>query len=405
MSSALYEKDVGKKQQLLQAGVIMPDPDAVFIGQEVNFQRMAGKGSVLYQGVRIYGEETFIAQEAQIGSEGPVTIDNCFVGPGVELKAGYFSNAVFLEKAVCGSGAHIRQGTILEEKASIAHTVGLKQTILFPYVTLGSLINFCDCLMSGGTDAHNHSEVGSSYIHFNFTANQDKATPSLIGEVARGVMLNQPPIFLGGQGGLVGPTRIAYGTVLAAGSICRKDQLKENHLVFEGTAPMGSMPFTPGTFRNVKRIIFNNLYYIANLTALYQWYKHIRKLFIGKAFPEPMLVGLLNTLTSGLKERFYQLNGFREKMHASGAVGKIQETFCERWPEMQRELVDPEVFGGSVDLLADFCTHIDGRINAVGRSYLDVIKSLNASQAATGTQWLESVIDQFMAIARQRLSI
>ena len=77
--------------------------------------------------------------------------------------------------------------------------------------------------MSGGTDGKNHSEVGSSYIHFNYTPNQDKATPSLIGDVPAGVMLNQPPIFLGGQGGLVGPVRIGHGTVIAAGTIYRKD--------------------------------------------------------------------------------------------------------------------------------------------------------------------------------------
>ena len=66
--------------------------------------------------------------------------------------------------------------------------------------------------MAGGTSRKNHSEIGSSYIHFNFTPHQDKATPSLVGDVPRGVMLDRAPIFLGGQGGLVGPVRIAYGT-------------------------------------------------------------------------------------------------------------------------------------------------------------------------------------------------
>lgn len=75
-----------------------------------------------------------------------------------------------------GSGAHVRGGTILEEEANGAHTVGLKQTILMPFVTLGSLINFCDVLLAGGTSRTNHSEVGSSYIHFNFTPDGDKTT-------------------------------------------------------------------------------------------------------------------------------------------------------------------------------------------------------------------------------------
>ena len=111
-----------------------------------------------------------------------------------------------------------------------------KHTILFPFVTLGSLINFCDCLMAGGTSRKNHSEVGSSYIHFNFTPNQDKVTASLIGDVPKGVMLNQPPIFLGGQGGLVGPCRLAYGTTVAAGTIVRKDELRPGRLLYGGCA-------------------------------------------------------------------------------------------------------------------------------------------------------------------------
>ena len=101
-----------------------------------------------------------------------------------------------------GSGAHVRAGCILEEQASGAHTVGLKHTILFPFVTLGSLVNFCDCLMSGGTDRKNHSEVGSSYIHFNYTPQPGQGhPPPLVGDVPHGVMLNQAPIFLGGAGG------------------------------------------------------------------------------------------------------------------------------------------------------------------------------------------------------------
>ena len=91
-----------------------------------------------------------------------------------------------------GLGAQVRETCILEEEASGAHCAGIKQTILLPFVTLGSLINFCDCLMAGGTSRQNHSEVGSSYIHFNFTPDGDKTTPSLIGDVPRGVMLAEP---------------------------------------------------------------------------------------------------------------------------------------------------------------------------------------------------------------------
>ena len=158
----------------------------IFISDEVDRKRIAD-GAVIHIGCKIFGKDTLICDNVELGLEAPVTLKNCFVGPNVKLKGGYFENAVFLEGAAAGSGAHVRGGTIFEEQASIAHTVGLKQTLLFPFVPLGSLINFCDCLMAGGTSRKNHSEVGSAYIHFNYTPNQDKATASLIARVKRTV--------------------------------------------------------------------------------------------------------------------------------------------------------------------------------------------------------------------------
>ena len=181
---------------------------------------------------------------ARLGERAPVTLDNCFVGPDTQLKGGFFQGAVFVGQNVLGSGAHVRGGTILEEQANVAHTVGLKQTLLFPFVTLGSLINFCDLLMAGGTSRKDHSEVGSSFIHFNYTPDQDKATASLLGDVPRGVMLDQPPIFLGGQGGIVGPLALAFGTVTAAGTICRRDEERPGRLIFGGALKGGNLART-----------------------------------------------------------------------------------------------------------------------------------------------------------------
>ena len=175
-----------KVMQLVDKGVEIPNPLTLDIGPEVDIDRISESGVTIYPGCRIYGEKTVISSGSRLGYEGPVTIDNCQLGRDVELRAGFFSRSVFLDKAGMGLGAQVREGCILEEEAGGAHCVGLKQTILFPFVTLGSLINFCDCLMAGGTSRRNHSEVGSSYIHFNFTPDGDKTTPSLIGDVPEG---------------------------------------------------------------------------------------------------------------------------------------------------------------------------------------------------------------------------
>ena len=120
----------------------------------------------------------------------------------------------------------MREGTLLEERASTAHCVGLKQTILLSFATLGSLINFCDVLMAGGTSRRDHSEVGSGFIHFNFTPwgqAGDKATASLVGDVVGGVFLDRRRIFLGGAGGMIGPRSVGYGSIAGAGQVLRRD--------------------------------------------------------------------------------------------------------------------------------------------------------------------------------------
>jgi hypothetical protein len=66
------------------------------------------------------------------------------------------------------------------------------------YVTVGSLVNFCDALVSGGQSRAQHSEIGSGFIHFNYTPSGktgDKATPTLVGDVERGVFLREEKIF------------------------------------------------------------------------------------------------------------------------------------------------------------------------------------------------------------------
>jgi len=263
-------------KHFLERGVVMPDPGQVYIGPEVEPDAVA-KGVVLHPGVRLRGKRLWVGPGCELGAEGPMTVDDCVLEADVRLEGGYASGSLFLRGAVCGSGAHIRPGCMLEEQASCAHSVGLKQTILFPWVTLGSLINFCDVFMAGGTSRSHHSEVGSSFVHFNFTPRGDKATASLFGDVGRGVLLDQPPIFLGGQGGAVGPVRVEYGTVLAAGSVLRQDVETPGMLVMP-SRPSHSIcvPAPVDETRGLSRKVQRNLEYIGQLHALRAWYLVVR---------------------------------------------------------------------------------------------------------------------------------
>jgi len=127
---------------LLRKGVRIPNPDSVYISNNVNPDRISGENVTIYGGCRITGEKSLIMKDSQIGYEAPVTLENTLLGENTKLNGGFFKGAVFAGDNLFGSGAHVREGTIFEEEANAAHTVGLKQTILFPFVTLGSLINF-----------------------------------------------------------------------------------------------------------------------------------------------------------------------------------------------------------------------------------------------------------------------
>lgn len=401
-----------KIKQLINKGIAISNPLSIDIGEEVNIDQISGSEVKIYPGCRIYGEKTVIAPGAQIGYEGPVTIDNCQIGTKVELKGGYFKNSVFLEKANMGLGAHVREGCILEEESNGAHCVGLKQTILFPFVTLGSLINFCDCLMSGGTSRKNHSEVGSSYIHFNFTPDGDKTTASLFGDVSKGVMLNQPPIFLGGQGGAVGPLRLGYGNVVAAGTILRKDVPKDNNLIFgKSYRSNAEIEFVPNSYSGLSRIIENNILYMANLIALEQWYIHVRRpFFMGQEFGELLYSGAIDKLISAKNERIKRLKAMSEKMPASPERNKIDDRLTAGKREFHQniqlisELLDREFAGSEAEehrerFLAAFSDHSK---NSKG-GYIEIVQGMHTIVSEQGTLWLNKIIDKICSQIAQVL--
>ncbi|MBC2715601.1 MAG: protein GlmU [Desulfobacteraceae bacterium] len=394
-------KKCGIIKALIDKGVTIPNPECVEIGEDVNPDRISGQGVVIHSGCKIFGKKTLILKGTVVGYEAPVTIENCQIGPDVKLNGGFFKESVFLKQVSIGSCAHVREGTIFEEYASAAHSVGVKQTILFPYVTLGSQINFCDCLMAGGTGKKNHSEVGSSYIHFNFTPQQDKATPSLIGDVPRGVMLNQSPIFLGGQGGLVGPSRIAYGVTIAAGTIFRNDELRENRLIFGGAAKSGNVAYKPGAYGIVRRIFNNNLHYIANLLALGHWYQHIRFQFLSKEFPLELYEGVLDKLDLAMNERIKRLDEFMKKTSVfkifSEKLKKFNLDLIQQWPEIKEMIYSYRKTAGDDQLKNNLIQTIQKISESEGNDYIRVIKHLPHEDIKKGTQWLQGIVDQVIS--------
>lgn len=380
-------------EELLRRGVQIAAPAAVEIGAEVDPGRIAA-GVVIHAGCKVFGAATSLGPGCVLGRETPATVEDCQLGEKVELKGGYFSGAVFLDGAAMGSGAQVRPGTILEEGAEMAHTVGLKQTIFFPFVVGGSLINFCDALMAGGKSRKVHSEIGSSFIHFNYTPHGDKATASLIGDVPRGVMLDRDPIFLGGQGGLAGPVRIEYGTVQAAGLVSRKDVLQPNQLVVPEAPAPGAKPYATG-YRSVARVVRNCALYLGNIAALQVWYEQVRRPLLektphGKACYE----GARKQLAAVRKERLKRLDDLMEKIakedraRLAANLCVEHEKLCGGWTAARARLVA----AGDV-ACAEKAAFLAAWNAAKEVDYVARVQALPAEAKAAGTAWLQQIVD------------
>ncbi|MEI2766403.1 MAG: UDP-N-acetylglucosamine pyrophosphorylase [Dermatophilaceae bacterium] len=369
---------------LLDRGVAMPDPRTVHVAPEVDPTRISGDGVVIHPGCRIAGADTAICAGVELGSEAPVTIRDVRLGPGASLAGGYAARSVFMAGASMGSGAHVREGTLLEEQASGAHTVGLKQTILLPYVTLGSLVNFCDCLMSGGTSRREHSEVGSSYIHFNFTPDGDKTTPSLFGDVVHGVLLDRPAIFLGGQGGAVGPVSVGYGSVVAAGSIVRSD-VPPGKLVVLGPPPSLTADRAGADYRAVTRLLAKNLRYLGQLAALEAWYRHARApFFAAQPLGQTLLDGAVEMLALARAERVSRLRTMLAKAPPDNAAAAQARAALE---EVCRVL--------ATAVAVPDAPVLEPLVRRAGASlYLDAVHGLDAPSRERIVAWLGGSVDR-----------
>lgn len=289
-------------QALQERGVQLHAAEQLWIRRDVPLDQIAS-GSELFPGARLQGsatrihpnakvglrgpvhvEDSQVGSDSQVGTLGPVSLVRTTVGPRSVLGSGAAEDAVFLGKETSvndfttGLGFRVRKGSLYEEDSSSAQHTDTKMTILMPWSTLGSNINFCDALLSGGRGPQlgEFSEVGSGTIHFNFTTRGDKATGSCFGDVIRGVLLEQERIFIGGNCSLMGPMSADFGVIIGAGS--RLGGVLGTGLHLRGLEANGLPGGLPArmSLRKAKQVLGSQLRLLKELLLLEVWYRKIR---------------------------------------------------------------------------------------------------------------------------------
>ena len=392
---------------LTDRGVLIPAPEQVAIAREVALEHIAA-GAVLHPFCRISGGRTRIGAGAVIGGLGPVTLQDTVCGPGTVLGCGVAEDAVFLGREEGGTafntgyGFRVRKGSLYEEGARSAQHSDTKMTILFPWATLGSNTNFCDVLLAGGTgqEPGEFSEVGSGAIHFNFTPRGDKATASAFGNVVQGVFLDQPRLFLGGNGSLIGPLRAAFGAITGAGA--RHGGALAAGLNSPAPPPAAAEDFHLEIYGSIKRVYESQVRYVGELAALDAWYGQARALLAADdAELETLYAGGRRMVALNIAERIAQLGALAGRMERSAhlleqrAPGDPriaqQRALHEGWGKIETQL---QGHGGRQEEMPSALRQgLEQAAAGHGRVYTRVIRALPAEAVAAGRAWLGAVRD------------
>lgn len=377
--------------RLQDRGVNVWGAERVYIGEEVPLDNIES-GASIYQGT-LAGETLRIGKGSKIGLAGHAHVENCQIGRDVELGAGVFQGATILDGAQVRGFAELRPGTALEEHCEAAHSAAFKNTILTATCVAGSVLNYCDLFMSGGTSRSDHSEVGSGVIHFNFDPRGDK-WGSLIGDV-RGVLLRSAPVFVGGQCGLIAPLHVDFGAVVAAGSMVRRD-VGPNCVHFEALRTQTVEGFDRHIYNRLRRKFLTTARLIGNLHALVAWYEQVRLPFAEERL-EPLYRSVQAQARAHIEERVKRIGKIIAKLERSLTASSARsqhnsvETEHRRLIERESEITEmlrggpepprcPEAFVRQYERLVADAPHVDA------------VKEV--SDASGAAEWLHAMAEE-----------
>jgi UDP-N-acetylglucosamine/UDP-N-acetylgalactosamine diphosphorylase len=230
----------------------------------------------------------------------------------------------------------------------------------------------------------------------------------MFGDVPRGVMLDQAPIFLGGMSGVVGPVRIGFGSVLAAGGVYRADY-DEGLLVLGERRRDGSTAFRPRQLGAIRAKVSKNVLYLGELIALRAWYRHVRPLFGGSdPLTQAVTTAGLRTVEANIDERLKQMDRFRdlvrESLPSGGDPAGEWGEFVRRWDDVRAIVRECATIEGRAQLRDGFCERL-AAARSSSPGYTAAIQALGDSERRQGTEWLASVRSDLVGRCRAMLPI
>lgn len=186
------------REELMRAGVTMPDPAAVYIDAGVQ----VGRDTVLWPGTHLRGA-TRIGEGCTIGPD--VVIGDTTIGDGCSVVRAHLVGADLAEGAEVGPFAYLRPGSRLERGARVGTYVELKNTTLAAGAKVPHLSYIGDATVGEGTN------IGAGNITANYDGFRKHAT-----RIGARVKTGSDCVF-------VAPVSIGDDAMTGAGSIITED--------------------------------------------------------------------------------------------------------------------------------------------------------------------------------------
>ena len=402
-------------ETLTARGVAVPAPESVVVGEEVNLDNIEAD-VFLGPGTTLLGEDTMVGSGTEI--KGAAIVKNSLIGRKCSLHAGEYIDSVLLDGCSTVGWARVRGNSAWEEGSNAAHNCDTKQTVLGYKTTLGSLINFCNVLMLGGTSPKLEvgSEVGSGTINFNFlpfgaSVGALIKPSTVIGSVESPFLAcDGAPIryaFIGGHTSIITPVVIGLGSVVAAKSRVGPGIYGDDKLIGGGNAEK-PMVLDVAKVRVLKdmtpkyRILAGQL---ATAVAFYRWCE-LRSAWARRNGLDDFEVKLIEAFTAKVATFVGALESYGDNIAkyllASGENSrpdsrKVNKALARRWQEdiKPKTRVALEDHTGYEEAAAGLNARLDAGAEGGDKAFYDVLAKVDyaSEEAKTAREYFTGLAE------------
>jgi bifunctional UDP-N-acetylglucosamine pyrophosphorylase/glucosamine-1-phosphate N-acetyltransferase len=189
-----------KAQRLMESGVMMIQPDSVFVEDGVS----VGPGSMLYP-------QVFLKGKTKVGGacviEAGCTLNDSEIADHVHIKSGcYVDGARVASNVTMGPYAHLRPGTDIGEDCKVGNFVEMKK------VKFGKGAKASHLTYLGDAEVGENTNIGCGTITCNYAADHKKYETKIGRDC-----------FIGSDTQFVAPVTVGDGAVVGSGSTITKD--------------------------------------------------------------------------------------------------------------------------------------------------------------------------------------